>query len=354
MACAKEWGVLLSKYVDAEATSDERRLVESHLTSCKDCVGTWELFRRNEKILESALAGEAFGDLVVDDVMAELRRLETPPVVAPAADAGGSRWEKVRAWMPTSVAAALLLATLAIWMTSRQPDTTQELASVRQTNRLLYERLIELQTSVNDRDRENVTYARIGSKSEVVLTGKLRGEYESFDVERREGSATAYSAIAKGLKDPKHTDRIEPGVAYLYRFVGHRKDGTLVYADPIPVQLLEPGGLDSRTSLKVTFVGATSDLTTATFWIERVVDGTTWKQDFQVQPGEKIGGVVRGVDYATHLYLDRVVYADRIKTYGDRAHTFADQKVTLRAIDSPPTAPSRDMWRDEVRTFPLP
>src|SRR6266850_3409606 len=119
MLCTEEMGTLLSRYVDNELDDAERRSVEAHLEKCASCRDVFNLFMRNDNVLNNALVGEAFGAQTVDAVMTEIRRLEEPMVVAPAVEedpapapvAMRQIIQVTRMW-PFAAAAALMIACL--------------------------------------------------------------------------------------------------------------------------------------------------------------------------------------------------------------------------------------------------
>src|SRR5882672_53962 len=117
MLCTEEMGTLLSRYVDNELDDAERKSVEAHLEKCASCRDVFNLFMRNDNVLNNALVGEAFGAQTVDAVMTEIRRLEEPMVVAPAVEeepapapvAMRQIIQVTRMW-PFAAAAALMIA----------------------------------------------------------------------------------------------------------------------------------------------------------------------------------------------------------------------------------------------------
>ena len=70
MPC-EHMGVLLSRYVDGEASAEDRRVVEGHVHECADCRKELEVFKRNEGLLAQAFSQEVAGEAFVADVLAK-------------------------------------------------------------------------------------------------------------------------------------------------------------------------------------------------------------------------------------------------------------------------------------------
>lgn len=70
MPC-EHMGVLLSRYVDGEASAEDRCVVERHVRECADCKQELEVFRRNEELLSQALSQEVAGEAFIAEVLAK-------------------------------------------------------------------------------------------------------------------------------------------------------------------------------------------------------------------------------------------------------------------------------------------
>ncbi|MBI2932770.1 MAG: zf-HC2 domain-containing protein [Planctomycetes bacterium] len=355
MACASEWGVLLSKLVDGEIAPDEKLRVESHLKTCPPCTRTLDLFQRNEKVLESALAGEAFGDLVVDGVLAEVRRLETPPVVAPSAE-GATLRERIHRLWPAAAAAAIIFLNVGLLLALRSEVSTlrgsvDELAAERH---VLIDEIAGMSKELLEAQRgPNRSYAMTLPTNSIDLkaTFQERDKIASFEVQRSQDDGKTWTTLARDLAEPSFEDRTaQEGTLYDYRFIGHLKDGGQVEATRIRMYLPVPGGLDPSTSLEITFVGATFDLTQATFDVQRLVDGKPKKQWCTVAAGKPIGTG----EFATNLVLDRITVADEMMLSGERAIGRLNKLAKLRAVDAKVGDPTLDLWRGSSKRVPLP
>lgn len=70
MPC-EHMGVLLSRYVDGEASTEDRRVVDAHVRECADCRKELEVFGRNEALLGKAFSEEVAGEAFIADVLAK-------------------------------------------------------------------------------------------------------------------------------------------------------------------------------------------------------------------------------------------------------------------------------------------
>ncbi len=68
MPC-EHMGILLSRYVDGEASAEDRRVVEGHVRECGDCNQELETFRRNENLLAQAFSDGVAGESFISDVL---------------------------------------------------------------------------------------------------------------------------------------------------------------------------------------------------------------------------------------------------------------------------------------------
>jgi hypothetical protein len=252
--------------------------------------------------------------------------------------------------MPTAVAAALMIATLAVVIMSR-PDVGELERQLKQAELRLRAAEDNLPPPMRPQGDNTGVCINLGRTIEVKAQFRDATNFASFELERRSEGA-AWTVIETGLKEPRYIDiRVEPGVPYLYRFTGHAKEGPKVASDEIPGRVPELGGLDPQASLNLKLKAVTSDLAVATFEIERFVDGVKFTYLFAVRPHEPIGGVINGVDYRTNLYVERIELGDQIDVpLGSRIN----KRVNLREINSPPTAKSKDLWKDSSIRVPLP
>lgn len=381
MSCSDEWGLALSKFVDSEVTLEEKRQVEAHLPTCPVCRDTLELFRRNEKALESALAGEAFGDQVVEGVMAEVRRLEIPPVVAPALE--GRSWaDSIRRAWPLASAAALLLAAGGILLfrsgtgehlaesVSALQRQIEHISEAHQTERIILADQVrrlegELQDAVarSQGGTDRTTFARFTQRRSIAVRATFSAleQYATFSAQRSSDGMKSWELLAKSLTKSEYEDRnVEEGRPYHYQFIGHRRDGTETHSEPILMRLPVPGQMDPETSLKVTFFACQMDMKKATFLIERYHEGQPKSEWFTVGVGQKIGGVVAGIDYTSSLILDQLTAADETLASGASpgapaiAITRQNRLAKLRAAGSSAGEATRDIWRGSSVLVPLP
>ena len=78
MPC-EHMGVLLSRYVDGEASAEDRRVVEGHVRECEDCRQELEVFTRNEALLGKAFSEEVAGEAFIADVLAKAGLVPSRP-----------------------------------------------------------------------------------------------------------------------------------------------------------------------------------------------------------------------------------------------------------------------------------
>ncbi len=352
MACTTEWGTLLSKYVDGESTADERHLVDSHTSGCATCKNTLGLFSRNEKVLESSLAGEAFGDLIVDEVMAEIRRLETPPIVAPALDGKRSPWIRLRRLWPAAAAAATLLLSIGAVIALRGPDYGEkidmllvQLHDAGLAADEAYQHSSKLQREVEDfkRGPNRVYWAYVAQSKTIAVRATFAIAHERYEIERSQDEGKTWTTLATDLKQPYFEDKTAlEGTTYDYRYIGHGKEGR-VEAAPVRMRLAISGGLDPQASLRITLRGTSQDRRTAWFELERSVDGQPIVERFTVRLGQTLGD--------TNLVLDRVDEQDQVSYWGGGAITRLNKIARLRAAGGGQTL---DIWRYDSKLVPLP
>ncbi len=341
MACATDWGVLLSKYADGECTPEERQQADSHLPGCATCTNTLALFRQNEKVLESSLAGEAFGDLVVDEVMAEIRRLETPPVLAPEVR-GGSWKSALRRWLPTAAAASAVVALAGIALAARS-----EFANVSETLTQLQQKNDKLVDIIVANGKEEQGPKAAGLKPAQIIRPKFAASEKLvvYEILRSHDDGATWTTLAKDLKDPYFEDRSATGTSYDYRCIGRRADGSSVESTLIRVRL-PAAGLDPQTSMRVTFVAVTTDSKTATFEVRRYIDGQERRLLCQVHAGDALGAD----DFATGFTFESVTTQDEVLDLGARSLTRPNKLAHLRS----PSKLVLSIWRYDSELVPMP
>ncbi|GEM_PF-6169022 len=78
MPC-EHMGVLLSRYVDGEASAEDRRVVDGHVRECAECRKELEVFSRNEALLGKAFSEEVAGEAFIADVLAKAGLVPSRP-----------------------------------------------------------------------------------------------------------------------------------------------------------------------------------------------------------------------------------------------------------------------------------
>lgn len=325
MLCGDEMATRLSRYVDGELPTEERALVEDHLTRCQACRELKTLFERNERLLAGALSTESFGNAVIESVMRSLHGEENPPEARPVE---ATLWERLRErrWLPVA-AAALLAAAAGLALLRRYPDGAElrELAAQAREELKEARRAVAEQREENERilydlavlrarrdDVEFTSLGYMGPNHYLVVRATFEPDaYQGYDVIRRDEDQddTAYTRLnPERLQEPVFTDTTaRGGKGYVYKFRAWREDGGYDESAPLLMRtLVIPEG-----SLKIhcTKIAAPKDL--AVFEIEKMVQGRPHREEFIVRLNELLGGVrnVPGagpVDFSTGYILDRI------------------------------------------------
>lgn len=156
MPC-EHMGVLLSRYVDGEASAEDRRVVEGHVRECGDCKQELETFRRNENLLAQAFSDGVAGESFISDVLAKAGVARSRPGKVRLAVNRAVRAVAVFLAVPARAAAAILLGMSAFlaWnaysvhrqnerLISEISDALDKFAGANQANRDLAQALQEL------------------------------------------------------------------------------------------------------------------------------------------------------------------------------------------------------------------
>ena len=391
MLCTEEMGTLLSRYVDGELAEKERKSIESHLETCASCRDVLNLFQRNDNVLNNALVGEAFGAQTVDAVMTEIRRLEEPMVVAPAIEEDPTPQpvamrqviQVTRMW-PFAAAAALMLACFGGFFAiakfggfgseerlalkgqiellrksaSEERDTAQGVVQV------LVDRVNEVNAELRDLEvqralpstQESTALAFVGSERSIVVAANFStekfGPFQLFRArELSDGKFENWSILKNGLPTPYFVDNnVEAGVRFMYQFRALFKGTPEKYVDSAPVVQMLPfsGGLDPRTSLRITFIGAHLDGSQASFRISRYEDGKQISQFYNVKVGDRIGDVQtidgKKIDFSTRCVLHSVQLVEEAFGVGPIPLLRMNRQANLKG--DPKSSP-------EMRGFPV-
>ena len=381
MLCTEEMGTLLSRYVDNELDDAERKSVEAHLEKCASCRDVFNLFMRNDNVLNNALVGEAFGAQTVDSVMTEIRRLEEPMVVAPAVEddpapapvAMRQVIQVTRMW-PFAAAAALMIACLGGFLAvakyggfggSERTALERDLAKNRQafseaqessrvTAQAMVDRVRDMSQEMRDLEvrfwlkssLENVGLAYVNDRAIVVQANYSTEKFGPFTLYRcREikgggGRYDPWLPLREDLVVPFYRDETaDPGVRYLYMFRAKYKDDSKKVIDSAPIEQMLPfaGGLDPRKSLRIRFIGAHPDRTQGTFQVSRYENQVLVSRIYTVKVGERIGAVEtvdgKEIDFTTRFIFQSVVdIGDSIQdSAGNVIASRTTRKATLKA-----------------------
>lgn len=336
MSCPEQMEVLLSRYVDGELSPEERAGVHEHLLSCGTCQRTLGLFQKNESLLSNALAGEAFGDAVVDAVSRRLRQDRAPAEARPDEDSFGE-WLRSRRALPLAGAAALLLAAflyVLISGTAREADlralakdqlVRSERAEAALHDQLRLDReqqdaLLKLVRDIRTREAfrnagDGLTLGYLESPEHVVVKASFDSRaFSSYSVLRRGESEKEdqYVQLGGALALPEYTDSTSRrGQGYYYKFRAFRSGSESTDSAPIFMRLPFAGELAPEESVLVTCDKVAVPRTGAWFVLQRVVNGKPAIDRAWVNIGERVGGVrdvpgIGQVDFGTNLVLDRI------------------------------------------------
>lgn len=343
MSCGDDFKALLSRYVDAELSLEERATVEDHLLSCEPCRELLSLFQKNENLVASALSTDAFGDAVVESVIRRIE-LDTPPEAKPVED-GPIEWFRARPWIPAA-AAALLVALIAVFFSVSQSN---ELATVRtalQKSVLRVDSLAEknrrseselqdqlrqavtVQEELGRLERDWKTHRALERAPEGAILGYIESEHylvakasfggsstAGFNVFRRlegEREDSAWKKLnADLLQTPEFVDRtVRPGQGYVYKFQALRSSGDAAESVPLIMKVPFAGDFSPEKSIWIHCQDLAAPKDLAVFVLDRVVNGRTVSAKFYTELGKPVGGkaVVDGaeIDFTTDLVLARI------------------------------------------------
>ncbi|MBI2900972.1 MAG: zf-HC2 domain-containing protein [Planctomycetes bacterium] len=407
-------GLLLSKYVDNEATPDERRRVEEHLKGCGTCRETLSIFLRNESMVTNAVAKDEFREKMIDRVMEEI---EGPTEAEPAE---ATRWERVagflreRPWL--QIAAALVIvagiaAALSASAASRIRALREEVAALKQSvhgheaavadsaasaqrhNDAVAARMREMHQDLmrerlkNAHDIPGNSSAAAFMYDAIVVRARFAGRehYVSYSVLRSDDDGKNYRELKSGLLDSEYEDSsVEPGKVYWYRFVAIKANSEK--AESVPVRLQAPlrGGLDPEKCLRIRCVEIGPNHNIATFAVTRLVNRVPVTYTFTVLLGQTLGRTEHtphgAVDFSTGLELDSVEQGDETMKVtfawpkfdpetkepiydraGQQAYELQDKILSIRpnkrAVLRPAGTPSGrgtlKIWRDGEALVPV-
>ncbi|HEY3226527.1 MAG TPA: zf-HC2 domain-containing protein [Planctomycetota bacterium] len=406
MLCTEEMGTLLSRYVDNELDDAERKSVEAHLEKCASCRDVFNLFMRNDNVLNNALVGEAFGAQTVDAVMTEIRRLEEPMVVAPAVEeepapapvAMRQIIQVTRMW-PFAAAAAVMIACLGGFLavakyggfggserTALDHDlarTRQALAEAQESSRVTTQTMVDRVRDMSKEMRdlevrfglksspENIGLAYVNDRAIVVQANYSTEKFGPFTLYRcREikgggGRYDPWIPLREDLAVPFYRDETaDPGVRYLYMFRAKYKDDPKKVIDSASMEQMLPfaGGLDPRKSLRIRFIGALPDRSQGTFQVSRYENQTLISRIYTVKVGERIGSVEtvdgKEIDFTTRFSFQSVAdIGDSIQdSAGNVIANWMTRKATLKADSTSRDRPAEQMTitLDGEQYVPLP
>ncbi|MBI4565045.1 MAG: zf-HC2 domain-containing protein [Planctomycetes bacterium] len=395
MSCKDEVELQLSRYIDHELDAEERSRIEEHLRLCVPCRDLLRLFQRNESVLGNALSGEAFGAQMVDGVMAEIRRLEQPTIVAPLIDeSGGSVKERLRRTWPAVAAAALMLLTAGMiisWPPRRAGSA--ELESVKaelerqyrqalleshavqqQTFKIMEDRLREMSQELRDvaaraelqSEPNHQGLAYYNRRAAILHFGFSKDKFSAFDVYRRRQGQESWDLLKQGLPTPSYEDsHVEPGVTYVYKCRAHYQGSEefIESAPPVEFRLPLPRGVDPQFCLRIVFQRST-DPSQAVFRVERYVDQRWIGQEYTVTRGERLGRnetlLGEGVDLTTNYELESVsageeILVGKVGTEDRAIGMRPNLQARLRArVPVPEGEDVVSIWRDGEVFIPLP
>lgn len=334
MSCGPELELRLSRYVDSELTPEERAEVEQHVGGCEPCRELLSLFQKNERLLGTALAGETFGNVIIDSVTRSLKGEPNPPEAKPV---DATLWEKIaaRPWLATA-AALLVMLGVAVPLHFRMSGLQEDLARARraadeaqgsleryENQRTIAEgRYKELEDQyrefIVDRARRDagpglpVGYLTPEIRVKVNFDPGAYSGYKLYRKQERDSDESYVLLTPEMLKEPVYTDRkAKAGQGYYYKFAAIRPNGESDESAALYMYLPED---DRKPEHLVRLFCAETAVpgNLAVFDIERTVNGKPVAQRFNVKVGERIGGVrkVAGagdVDFTTDFVLDKIV-----------------------------------------------
>lgn len=344
MSCENN-GLLLSKYIDEELTIDERKFVDDHIAKCQTCRETLAILLKNESILHSALAGEIFGNMVVDSVIRKVERGRNVVATGARKVGGTLSWKLI-----ASVAAVLLIAvtvTSALTISNLNKSLTTTVGKSTQAVAdsdlavAHYREIAELAIKRIERDRHAIeadsiegirsnahnarALASVTKSEGVTILANFEGigGIHHYDIFRYcDGDKSNGEKINRegALKDPFYTDTsVRPGHKYTYFIAALKENGEIVASETIEKTMKDDGNIDEE-GIEIKYVLTSLDRKTVSLKVFKRFDREVYNELFLVRPGETIGGkryssvAHRELDFTTRYRLVDIQNAEKIRT----------------------------------------
>ncbi len=382
MDIEERMGLLISRYMDNELSEEETRLVENHTLVCAPCRDALEIYKKNEKILNSTLCGEIFENVIIDNVMKGVHKKKKT--------VGG---KKFKAWKPilalVGFAAAVVIVTIISYMFSVYGNVQNELRRLSFQSEDILRQRDELYVKYNDllkKETANIVRNYLSNSGHdiagyvygdgVVIQAKFDNldQIYGFNVYRRVKGQLYWQEPLnqKPLIQPEYFD-VSPSnqTLYEYKFTALDKNSKAIKESPVSV-IKHPGKkFKEDECLKITCTDAGPDNKSAKLLITRYVDGKPRTTAFECRVGSVIGDTITDyqtggtLDFNTNMILLSIEDAEQVITIkpaikrDNKTELLSDvplsfqrtsKKLTLKQANG---TTSLELWRDGFLFVPI-
>ena len=357
-----QMGLLLSKYMDDEATPAERDMVEKHVAACGSCRDMLQIFRANDVLLKGSLNVEVFGNQVVEKVMSQVA------VKRPAVSISRGAWAAMAAGLVIAALVGILVAQHSTLesMLRRVASVTQRMESMREDHiNDLQEMRRELarNEAIHKFEREPGTgLVALPQQEQIKLSFKL-GNGVRYEIFRREGSG-AWGERFDSTPSREYTDsRVQPDHTYEYRVVALDAKGATIRSEEIKVRVpaeVTPAMIQDRSNfLKISLIAVENQV--ASIMVSRLVNGQARHEIYQVRAGQEVGSRVPDltgtmtIDFRTGYAVAAITDGDQpigVTSRGDQLMR-NNKKIVLKPAGAT-GGESLECWQGSDMMIPLP
>ena len=329
----EQMGIMISRYIDNEMTTQEKANIETHLQECTKCNDVFLIFKKNENLLTSALSVEVFGNKIVEEVQHKLKNKDQ------IGFGGKSNIISSKSYLLTLAASVLILLTGAVltatafYFSNLNLNTTlsaqsNTLENYKQGLQDTYKYLAYIQSQNNISTIHNFVqkehqHPAISSYFEtdyvyVTATFEQKEKITHFNCFRKSERDGKWLTINKTpLNESSFLDiDVNIGKVYEYKFIGFASDQSMV--ESLPILAKSYRSERSSDSVEITCVSVNSEDSTARFQITRYINAIPYIEWFNVKTGEQIGSAKldsttgKFVSFATGYSLESITTKERV------------------------------------------
>ena len=305
MTCDKI-GVLLSKYVDNELTDSERSSVEEHIRICPLCGQTLSIFLRNDRILESSLTTDMFGESVVSAVMQKVNEKETKPITRVISKEAIPL--NIRSILTvTSIAATVLITitTLILTYNSKVATLTDEIGRQKELNRWISNMAKNMPNPNSNTMLANIDSNAVEIRGTFINNKEKVLYYSVYRKNIKEGAD--YELLYRSLKKPEYTDSTAiDGESYEYKFTALTESGRKIESLPIYIALKPTIWPSTQDYTEIKYMQTDEASSSVLLSVVKTFSGKQKEELFVVKIGEEIGKKVQGADFRTGLKILKI------------------------------------------------